>query len=130
MNTIKICVNAIVKRNDGKVIAIRRKNQNAWSVPGGHLEFGEDIENCAKREVLEETDVVIDNIKIIDITNHPHTSTGDHYLFIWIKADYIAGELKNKEPERCYSIEWVNWDKFPEPIFKPLKEMMDQRKIS
>ena len=128
MKSVKVCVNIIVKRNDKMVIAIHRKNQNAWSVPGGHLEFGEEIENCAKREVFEETNVIIDNVRFINFTNHPHTSTGDHYLFIWVEADYIKGDLRNKEPQRCYEVEWVDWDKFPEPLFKSLRELINKIK--
>ena len=43
---------------DGKFLMGRRKGahgEDTWSVPGGHLEFGEMIEDGARREVEEET---------------------------------------------------------------------------
>ncbi|RLC15632.1 MAG: DNA mismatch repair protein MutT, partial [Deltaproteobacteria bacterium] len=52
-----IGVAAIVIK-DKKVLLGKRKNAHGagtWAFPGGHLEYKESIEECAKREVFEET---------------------------------------------------------------------------
>jgi len=60
----KVGVGIIVIK-DNKVLLGKRKNshgEGSWCFPGGHLEFNESLENCAKREVLEETGIEIKNI--------------------------------------------------------------------
>ena len=57
---------------DGKFLLCKRKNSHGaghWQLPGGHLEFNEKLEDCARREVIEETGVKIKNIRSSTITN-------------------------------------------------------------
>ena len=56
--------------------------EGTWSVPGGHLEFGETIENCAKREVYEETGLVITDVTVAGITNDIFSEEETHYITI------------------------------------------------
>lgn len=52
----KITCGAIIERN-GKVLLIKRNNKpykNYWSLPGGHINWGERVEEAIKREVKEE----------------------------------------------------------------------------
>ena len=49
----------------GLVLLGRRKGSNGagmWSAPGGRLEFGEEIEDCARRELFEETGLTASSI--------------------------------------------------------------------
>ncbi len=55
MERPKVGVGVIVVK-EGKVLLLQRKNSHGsgtWCFPGGHLEYGESLEECAKREVLE-----------------------------------------------------------------------------
>ena len=57
---------------DGKFLMQQRQGAHgagSWSVPGGHLEFNETFEETATREVLEETDLTITNIRFGAVTN-------------------------------------------------------------
>lgn len=52
------CVGAVVLDDEGRLLLVRRGHEPAmglWSVPGGHVEPGEDDATATAREVLEET---------------------------------------------------------------------------
>ncbi|AFY37434.1 NUDIX hydrolase [[Leptolyngbya] sp. PCC 7376] len=40
---------------DGKIVLARRRDTGTWSLPGGILDWGEDLTSCSRRELLEET---------------------------------------------------------------------------
>ncbi len=112
---------------DGKVLMGKRKNSHgagAWSFPGGHLEFMEEIEDCAKREVLEETGVEIKNIERVNYTNDFYKDLDKHYITCFVKADYASGEVQVMEPEKCESWEWFSRTELPSPLFLPIENLL------
>jgi len=69
----KDSVKAIVKCPKEHILIVRRANDEGgggeWDIPGGAIEKGEDQNSALKREVFEEVDIHIDDIKKIkDIT--------------------------------------------------------------
>src|SRR5690606_587748 len=64
-------VAAIVMRGERVLLGRRRSGHGAgtWQFPGGHLEWGESIEACARREVLEETGLVVTGLRRGPFTN-------------------------------------------------------------
>jgi ADP-ribose pyrophosphatase YjhB (NUDIX family) len=64
-----------------------------FQCPGGHLEHGESFATTAAREVLEETGLVVGNIKFLTATNDVFEGEGKHYITIFVTAE-IVGEEK------------------------------------
>ena len=57
---------------EGKILLAERKGshgQNTWASAGGHLEFGETLEECARREVLEEFGIHIQRMTFLCVSN-------------------------------------------------------------
>jgi 8-oxo-dGTP diphosphatase len=55
-----VSVAAAVVRDDGRVLAIQRRDNAHWEPPGGVLELDETIEDGLRREVREETGITIE----------------------------------------------------------------------
>jgi 8-oxo-dGTP diphosphatase len=113
----------VVVIKDGKILLGKRMNshgEGTWCYPGGHLEYGESWEECARRETREETGIEIKNVRFGTATNDIFTTEDKHYITICMIADYDSGEEKIMEPEKCEEWEWFAWDNLPEPLFLPI----------
>lgn len=119
----------VIVIRDGRVLLGRRRNAHgagSWSCPGGHLEFGESIEACARRETLEETGLEIDGVRHAAYTNDFFPEQGKQYVTLFVTADRVSGDPLNLEPEYCDGWEWFGWDDMPEPLFPPVRSLRDR----
>jgi 8-oxo-dGTP diphosphatase len=118
----------ILKR--GKVLLGKRKGSHGegeYAFPGGHMKYMETIEDCAKRETFEETEIKIKNIKFQFLVN-VRKYKPKHYLHIGVLADYKSGKVKLKEPEKCEGWDWYSLNKLPKPLFWMAKLAIDAYK--
>ena len=68
---------AIVLDSNDRVLMQHRCDNNMWGLPGGIIELGETVEEAAKREVKEETGLIIDNLRLFNI----YSGTNQHYIY-------------------------------------------------
>jgi 8-oxo-dGTP diphosphatase len=112
---------------DGKFLMLQRQGAHgagSWSIPGGHLEFGESPEETATREVREETGLEIANVAFAAVTNDIFREENKHYVTVWMKSDWSSGEATNTEPDKCTELRWVDFDTLPEPLFLPWQQLL------
>lgn len=124
-----IGIGVIVIKNN-KVLLGKRKNshgEGTWCFPGGHLEFNEEIEECGKREVLEETGIKIKNIKLGPFTNDIFKKEGKHYVTLFLISDYDSGKVRVMEPDKFEKWGWFEWGKLPKPLFLPIQNLLKQK---
>jgi len=121
---------AVLVRQDGKILVGLRRSathgDGVWQLPGGHLEWSEDVEACAAREVLEETglDIRVDGRGPWSADYFPES--GRHYVTVFILATVIGGIPEVREPDKCERWEWFDWTALPEPMLLPLASIRAQ----
>ena len=112
---------------DGKVLIGKRKNSHGageWAWPGGHLEYMESLEACAKREVMEEVGIEIKNIRFLRLLNLK-VYAPKHYVDLAFIADWASGEPRVCEPDKYESWEWRAVDDLPNPLFAGENESVE-----
>ncbi|GAG53801.1 unnamed protein product [marine sediment metagenome] len=102
----------------------------SWSPAGGHLEFGETLEQCAAREVLEETGIVLNSVFQGSITNDIYDKEDKHYITIFMISHDFSGKPKLLEPDKCEGWQWFDCDKLPGPLFLSVQNLLKQVNLS
>lgn len=102
-----------------QVLLGKRKGSHGageYAFPGGHLEYMENFESCARREVREECGIEIENINFQFIANITHYAP-KHYVHINLLADWVGGEPRTLEPDKSESWHWYRLDTWTQPLF-------------
>jgi len=87
---INPCAIVLVTRGD-EVLLIRKPEwpQGYYSIPSGFCDFGESLEECARREVEEETGIRITDLRYMGSQNWPFPGQ----IMIGFMAGYEGGEI-------------------------------------
>ncbi len=59
--------NAIIFNDVGELLLERRSDNGFWGLPGGAVKVGGSVEQAVKREVMEETALVVEVLAVIHI---------------------------------------------------------------
>lgn len=116
---IILCGSVVLIQNKDTFLFQRRAYpQNTWSLPGGLMELGESAEDTAKREVLEETGLLIDKLKLVGVfSGQDHlcrAQNGDEWYVVTIAYTtnhyYGVPKVNDKESEE---LQWFPLDNLP-----------------
>ena len=120
---------AVLVIRDGKILTGRRlsgsSGNSSWQFPGGHLEWGESISDCAVREVVEETGLDVTVTGFGPFTNDLFMVEGKHYVTLFVLATAPVGSPRVLEPEKCAEWRWCAWDSIPEPRFLSVQHLLE-----
>lgn len=122
-------VGVIIRDND-RYLLMKRHNshgEGTWATPGGHLEFGETLEQCAIRETREETSLLIESVIYLGITNDFFETENKHYITIWMEVVRFKGKAKINSSREMTEIGWYSLDQLPNPLFLPFEKLINKK---
>jgi len=127
-SVVRIGVAVVIFRDNQILLGERigAHGANTWATPGGHLEVGESIEECAKREGLEETGLNLNSFEKIGFTNDIFEAENKHYVTLFVIAHDSNGEVEVKEPNKCKQWKWFDLNNLPKPLFLPLTNFLKE----
>lgn len=114
---------------DGKYLMLHRVkksndiNKDKWVGIGGKFEQRETPFECARREIIEETGLVVDNLNYRGIVTFVSDKYGTEYMHLFHSCSF-SGELKTECDEG--TLEWVEIDKITKlPLWEGDKIFLD-----
>jgi ADP-ribose pyrophosphatase YjhB (NUDIX family) len=100
---------------EGKIGLIKRGNEPAkgkWSIPGGHVELGEIVEEAVVRETKEKTGLEVENYSLIDEVNNVDLDEKGKIKYHYVIVEYfvhVKNGIDQAASDAAESI-WVPFD--------------------
>ena len=104
-------VGALIYNALGQVLLVRTdKWSGKWGIPGGKIEYGESAENALRREIAEETKLVISDIEFVltqDCIESEEFYRPEHFILLNYTCR-LSGESDVTLNEEAQAFRWVN----------------------
>ena len=98
--------------------------EGTWTMPGGKLDFKEELKDAIYREAVEETGIKINKSKLKLISVTDDITNDAHFVTIGFFCESFEGEPKVMEPEEITQWKWFLLDCLPSPLFPPSAKIL------
>lgn len=93
----KVAVHGLIKKGNKYLLTKRSATDNYmpkyWDIPGGTIEFGEDISKALKRELKEEVGIKVEIKDIVFAYNFISNKVRHQYMLVY-ECSFLTGEPK------------------------------------
>lgn len=116
---INIGSTIIVLNEKNEILLNHRTDTNNWGIIGGGMELGESLEEVARRELFEETNLIAKKLKLMNVFSgkelyfkYPNGDETYTVIALYL-AEEVAGELKINDDE-SKELKYFSFDNLPE----------------
>jgi len=112
----------VIATYENKILLVKTRYSNYWSLPGGGVKKGESVFDCAKRETLEETGIKIDRLKCHGIYFNFSEYKSDHIILLSAeaKSDVVHSGLEIEK------IKFFDFNSLPENASSATKRRIQE----
>lgn len=117
---VRVGVGCWVFNQSGQILLGKRKSEHGngtWAPPGGKLEYGETPQQCAMRELYEETGIKISADRFGELTFTNDIFPQKHYITLHYIVKNVTAKPILMEPDKCEQWAWFDIDRLPSPLF-------------
>jgi len=99
---------------DGQIVLIRRRDNGQWALPGGMVDWGEDVSTAVRRELAEETGLSLVKIRrLVGVYSAPDRDPRIHSICIVVEAE-VQGKMEVQD-----ELEVIEIQAFPPTSLPP-----------
>ena len=117
-----------------RLLLMKRSDNGCWGLPGGATDPGEVIEDAAKREVLEETNLEVGEMSLFGVFSgselyykYPNGDEVYNVTIMYLSRNW-RGEVKLNDEHTEWK--WFSVRDIPENVSPPIKPILEQFKCS
>jgi 8-oxo-dGTP diphosphatase len=110
---------------DGRILLVRRRDTLDWALPGGTLDWGETLESCIRRELLEEAGVeVLVAGDLLGVYSHPDRDCRFHAVTVVVGARVSTPFQPPKNPLEVADVGLFEREHLPEALSHQMGDMI------
>lgn len=120
----------IARLDDGAIVLIRRRDTGKWGLPGGIVDWGEDLPTAARRELYEETGLQLDRLgQLVGVYSHPDRDPRIHSISILLEVrasgTFAPQDTQEILEARAFSPDDLPWNHLCHDHERQLRDYLD-----
>ena len=113
----------VINKKTEEILLIKRLNEpfkDCWALPGGFVDENEDLEQAARRELFEETNIETDEMTQIGTFGKPYRDPRGHMISVAYQTNLNENQ-KVKAKDDAKEVKWFSIKDLPELAFDHLE---------